>query len=102
MNYLEFFHFDNHPFTNDGKMNYFYPKKSFLSIVDELIKLCRFESGIFTIVGNNGVGKTVILNKVLDALNNNDFTISVNAGAKRAREVSSKTLYDVKNILGLI
>ena len=104
MNYLEFFHFDNHPFTNDGKMNYFYPKKSFLSIVDELIKLCRFESGIFTIVGNNGVGKTVILNKVLDALNNNDFTISVNADERTEmlKVIANKVDIDYRNISDIL
>ena len=104
MNYLEFFHFDNYPFTVDNNVNYFYPKKSFLRIIDEIVKFCRFKSGIFTITGNSGVGKTLVLNKILETLNNNDFTIFINADEKTEvlKIIAKKLGMDCKNISDIL
>ena len=100
MNYLEHFHFDNYPFTEGVNINYFYPKKSSLRIIDEMIKFCRFKSGIFLITGKTGVGKTVVLNKILEAVSNNDFVISTCADEKTEllKIIANKLEIDSRNI----
>ncbi len=100
MNYLEHFHFDNYPFTEGANINYFYPKKSFLKIIDEMIKFCRFQSGIFVISGKIGVGKTIVLNKILEAVSNNDFVISTCADEKTEllKIIANKLEIDSQNI----
>ena len=104
MNYLDFFHFDNHPFTNDENINYFYPKKNFLKIIDEITKYCRFKSGIFTITGNSGTGKSIILNKILSSLKNNDFIIYTKADEKTEilKVIAERLNFDSKNISNIV
>ncbi|MBR1544755.1 MAG: AAA family ATPase [Alphaproteobacteria bacterium] len=100
MNYLEFFHFDNHPFVSDEKINYFYPKKSYIKIINELVEFCRYKNGIFVIKGGVGVGKTVVLNKILEAIGNNDFPIFIKADEKTEllKVIANKLKIDSKNI----
>ena len=100
MNYLEYFHFDNYPFTEGGNINYFYPKKSYLKIIDEIIKFCRFKSGIYIITGKNGVGKTTVLNKIIETINNNDYIISTVADEKTEllKVIANKFEIDSRNI----
>nr|MCR5506566.1 ATP-binding protein [bacterium] len=100
MNYLEYFHFDNHPFVGDENINYFYPKKSYLKIINEIVEFCRYKNGIFVIKGNAGVGKTVILNKILETVGNNDFTIALRADEKAEllKVIANKLKIDSKNI----
>jgi len=100
MNYLDFFHFDNHPFVSDENVNYFFPKKSFLKIISEITELCRFKAGIFIIKGNAGVGKTIILKKILDNVSNNDFTLFIKSEEKTdiLKIIANKLGADSKNI----
>lgn len=104
MNYLEFFHFDNHPFVGDENINYFYPKKHFLKIIDEMVKFCRFKSGIFIIIGNSGVGKTIVLNKILEAIENNDFVIHIRLGERTEilKSIAKRIGSDCKNISDIL
>ena len=82
MNYLEHFHFDNVPFPTDNSINYFYPKKQIVRIINELTKNCRFYNGITLITGNNGIGKTTILKKFVGQVKNNDFVIFISSNEK--------------------
>lgn len=100
MNYLTHFHFDNTPFSIDDNYNYFYPRKSVLKIIDELSNLCRFHNGVFLIKGSDGVGKSVLLNKFIEKMQNNDFVIFIKANEKTniLKTVANKLDVDAKNI----
>ena len=100
MNYLTHFHFDNIPFPVDEKYNYFYPRKSSLKIIDELSNLCRFHNGVFVIEGSQGIGKSVLLNKFIEKIQNNDFVISIKANEKTdiLKVIANKLNVDAKNI----
>ena len=100
MNYLTHFHFDNTPFPIDDNYNYFYPRKSVLKIVDELSNLCRFHNGVFLIKGSDGVGKSVLLNKFIEKMQNNDFVIFIKANEKTdiLKTIANKLDVDAKNI----
>ena len=104
MNYLEFFHFDNHPFAGDENINYFFPKKASVRLVDDIINFCRFKGGIYIITGNSGVGKTVILKKILQTLNNNDLTIQIHADDKTdvLKNIANNFGIDAKNINSIL
>ncbi len=104
MNYLEFFHFDNHPFAGDENLNYFFPKKYFLKITDDMINFCRFKGGIYIITGNTGVGKSTLLNNILQTLNNNDITISLQADEKTdvLKIIANKIGVDSRNINSIL
>lgn len=77
MNYLEYFHFDNHPFPTDGNCNYFYPRRKITSLIENISNFCRFYAGIYLITGHEGCGKSTFLHILSQKLSNNDFVIDV-------------------------
>ena len=79
MNYLEYFHFDNHPFPTDGSCNYLYDKHKILSLVESISTSCRFYAGIYIMIGSNGCGKSTFLQILSQYLSNNDVVINIHA-----------------------
>ncbi len=110
MSYLDHFHFDNIPFPVNGKCNYFYPHKKQIKIVSELSNILRFYSGVFVIKGSDGVGKTTVVNKLIDKIKHNDYVILINANDKtdiiktvaKHLELQKNNLEDVFDALNLI
>ena len=79
MNYLDYFHFDNYPFPTDNTYNYFYRRNKVLKIANDIANTCRFYSGVYVITGSEGCGKTVLLQKFVDTVKNNDAVFEIRA-----------------------
>lgn len=81
MSYLEHFHFDKEPFPTHS-FNYIYENKKQFSIISEISDSIRFNPGIYTITGGNGVGKTFILKQIKQKLQHNDSVVFISANEK--------------------
>lgn len=82
MTYLEHFHFDNIPFPTDDSFSYLYPRKKHLKIISEITNGCRFYNGVFLITGNKGVGKSVLINLIINTIKNNEVVVFIKANEK--------------------
>ncbi|MGN0929109.1 MAG: AAA family ATPase [Alphaproteobacteria bacterium] len=81
MSYLEHFHFDKEPFI-DNSFNYIYENKKQFKIINEISDSIRFNSGIYSIIGGNGVGKTFVLKQIQKNLCNNDIVVFIPSSDK--------------------
>ena len=81
MSYLDYFHFDKEPFPAHS-FNYIYDNKKQFKIINEISETVRFNSGIYTIIGMEGVGKTFILGQIQKNLSNNDLVVFISATEK--------------------
>ena len=82
MSYLEFFHFDKEPFSTTSFNNYLYENKGQFKVINTIVNSIRFYSGIYPIIGGEGVGKTFVLKQIQNILSNNDIVIFINASEK--------------------
>lgn len=91
MSYLKYFHFDREPFPTAEMNNYFYENKKQTHIIDHITNLMRFNSGIYTITGGRGVGKTTLLKMVTSQVQHNDLSIfiSVNESTNINKSIRS-------------
>lgn len=81
MSYLDYFHFDKEPFPAHS-FNYIYDNKKQFKIINEISETVRFNSGIYTIIGMEGVGKTFILRQIQKNLSNNDLVVFISVTEK--------------------
>lgn len=81
MSYLEHFHFDKEPFPTHY-FNYIYENKKQFKIINEISDSIRFNSGIYTVIGADGIGKTFILKQIQKNLSNNDLVVFISATEK--------------------
>ncbi|MBD5404940.1 ATP-binding protein [bacterium] len=81
MSYLDYFHFDKEPFPAHS-FNYIYDNKKQFKIINEISETVRFNSGIYTIIGMEGVGKTFILGQIQKNLSNNDLVVFISVTEK--------------------
>ncbi len=82
MNYLDFYHFDNQPFMINEAPKYFFKRKSFIKIMEQMLKFCRIYSGIYIIEGSEGGGKSLLLQKLYNSCINNDISLIINITEK--------------------
>lgn len=81
MSYLEHFHFDKEPFSVHS-FNYIYDNKGQFKVINEISETVRFNSGIYTIIGAEGVGKTFVLKQIQKKLSHNDLVVFISATDK--------------------
>lgn len=79
MTYLDYFHFDKEPFPTTTFNNYIYENKGQFKIIDDIVNSIRFNSGIYSIIGSEGVGKTFVLRQIQQNLKNNDIVVFISA-----------------------
>lgn len=79
MTYLDYFHFDKEPFPTTTFNNYIYENKRQFKIIDDIVNSIRFNSGIYSIIGSEGVGKTFVLRQIQQNLKNNDIVVFISA-----------------------
>ena len=100
MNYLDFYHFDNHPFIVNKLPEYFFKRKSFVNIMEQMLKLCRIYNGVYIIQGGVGIGKSLLLEKLYNATCNTDISILINMTEKTdiLKIISNKLKFSSKSI----
>lgn len=104
MNYLDFYHFDNQPFVINETQNYFFKRKSFVKIMEQMLKFCRIYSGIYIIEGSEGVGKSLLVQKLYNSCINNDISLVINMTEKTdiLQIIANKLKLPSKNIDNIV
>ena len=104
MNYLDFYHFDNHPFIINESAAYFFKRKSVVNILEQMQKFCRIYSGVYIIEGSAGIGKSLLIQKLYNSFVNNDIAFIINITEKTdiLQVIASKLKLHSKNIDSVI